>query len=101
MARIFYEVVPAGREWAVRCKARLLTLHLEKGSAIAIAAAVAEGEFDATGQPTGVRTLASDGGWEEQARFGRDGRERRDGRNGSDSRGFPRGARYQPGLGTA
>lgn len=86
MARTYYDVVPAGNEWAVLCKSRLLTLHLEKCSAVSIAAAVAEGEFDATGQPTGVRVQREDGGWEEQGRFGRE-------YNGRPS--------YQPSLGPA
>ena len=72
MARTFYDVVPAGHEWAVLCKSRLLTLHLDRCSAVSIAAAVAQGEFDATGQPTGVRVQRDDGGWEEQGRFGRE-----------------------------
>jgi hypothetical protein len=86
MARTYYDVVPAGHEWAVLCKSRLLTLHLEKCSAVSIAAAVAEGEFDATGQPTGVRVQRDDGDWEEQGRFGRE---------------FAGAPAYQPSLGPA
>lgn len=86
MARTYYDVVPAGHEWAVLCKSRLLTLHLEKGSAVSIAAAVAEGEFDATGQPTGVRVQRDDGALEEQGRFGRE---------------FAATPAYQPSLGPA
>lgn len=70
MARTYYEVVPAGHEWAVLCMSRLLTLHLDKCNAVSVAAAVAQGEHDATGQPTGVRVQCDDGCWEEQGVFG-------------------------------
>ena len=70
MARTYYEVVPAGHEWAVKCKARLLTLHLDRSNAVSVAAAVAQGEYDATGEPTGVRVQGADGRWHEQGVFG-------------------------------
>ena len=72
MARTFYDVVASGDEWAVLCKSRLLTLHLDRQKAIAVAAAVAQGECDATGVPTGVRVQRRDGSLEEMGRFGAD-----------------------------
>ena len=70
MPRTYYEVVPAGHEWAVQCRSRLLTLHLDRSNAVSVAAAVARGEYDATGEPTGVRVQGVDGRWHEQGVFG-------------------------------
>ena len=72
MARTYYDVVPSGQEWAVLCMSRLLTLHLDQRKAVAVAAAVAQGEFDATGVATGVRLQRPDGRLDEMWTFGKE-----------------------------
>jgi len=76
MARTWYEVLPAGQEWAVVCASRLLTLHMDKCNAVSVAAAVAQGEHEATGQPTGVQVQLDDGRMDLQAVFGDEQRQR-------------------------
>ncbi|HET6604483.1 MAG TPA: hypothetical protein VFG21_09770 [Xanthomonadaceae bacterium] len=72
MARIFYDVVPSGRDWAVRCHKAALSSHVSKTGAISIAAAVAEGDHSSSGRATGVRVRGDDGAWEVQGVFGAD-----------------------------
>lgn len=72
MARTYYDVVPSGRDWTVRCREAALSYHLSKTGAISIAAAVAEGDHSSSGRATGVRVRGEDGAWEVQGLFGSD-----------------------------